>query len=227
MPRRRVVWDRTHRIIRSRFPPIDLFEDIADPADWEAIASAEAKTNPRLRDSLGRLDLVPPARRVSGPGASWAMAPFTHVSTDRPSRFSDGSFGVYYAADTLETALIEVAHHHGRFMAATAEAPGWTSDFRQLVGRLDAELELVGPERGDLLDPQDYRTSRAFGARLREEGAAGILYPSTRAPAGLCVALFWPDVAGAPAQGDHFAFEWDGARISRIHNLAKGTLHAL
>ncbi|WP_145108134.1 RES family NAD+ phosphorylase [Cereibacter sediminicola] len=227
MPRRRVVWDRTHRIIRSRFPPIDLFEDIADPADWEAIASAEAKTNPRLRDSLGRLDLVPPARRVSGPGASWAMAPFTHVSTDRPSRFSDGSFGVYYAADTLETALIEVAHHHARFMAATAEAPGWTSEFRQLVGHLDAELELVGPERGDLLDPQDYRTSQAFGARLREEGAAGILYPSTRAPEGLCVALFWPDVAGAPAQGDHFAFEWDGARVSRIHNLAKGTLHAL
>ncbi|ODM43661.1 RES family NAD+ phosphorylase [Cereibacter johrii] len=227
MARRRVIWDRTHRIIRSRFPPIDLFEDIADPADWEAIASAEAKSNPRLRESLGRLDLVPPARRVSGAGASWAMAPFTHVSPDRPSRFSDGSFGVYYAAETLETALIEVAHHHGRFMAATDEAPGWTSEFRQLIGRLDAELEVVGPERADLLDPLDYRAAQSFGAERRAEGANGILYPSARAPDGLCVALFWPDVAGAPAQGDHFAFEWDGRRVSRIHNLATGTLHAL
>ncbi|MGP3697545.1 RES family NAD+ phosphorylase [Rhodobacter sp. NSM] len=227
MPRRRVIWDRTHRIIRSRFPPIDLFEDIADPADWEAIASAEAKTNPRLRDNFGRLDLVPPARRVSGPGASWAMAPFIHVSPDRPSRFSDGSFGVYYAAETLETALIEVAHHHGRFMTATAERPGWTSDFRQLIGRLDADLEVVGPERAELLDRHDYRAAQDFGARLREEGADGILYPSARAPSGLCVALFWPDVAGAPVQGDHFAFEWDGTRVARIHNLAKGTLHAL
>jgi RES domain. len=59
------------------------------------------------------------------------------------------------------------------------------------------------------------------------EGAEGILYPSARAPDGLCVALFWPDVAGAPAQGDHFAFEWDGSRVSRIHNLATGALHAL
>ncbi|MCE6958964.1 RES family NAD+ phosphorylase [Cereibacter sphaeroides] len=227
MVRRRVVWDRTHRIIRSRFPPIDLFEDIADPADWEAIASAEAKTNPRLRDSLGRLDLVPPERRVSGPGASFAMACFTHVSPDRPSRFSDGSFGVYYAAESLDVALVEVAHHHGRFMAATAETTGWTSEFRQLVGRLDAELEVVGPDRADLLDPHDYRAAQDFGARLREGGADGILYPSARAVSGFCVALFWPDVAGPPAQGDHFAFEWDGSRVSRIRNLVTGELLAL
>ncbi|SNX73855.1 RES domain-containing protein [Cereibacter ovatus] len=227
MVRQRVVWNRTHRIIRSRFPPIDLFEDIADPADWEAIASAEAKTNPRLRDSLGRLDLVPVPRRVSGPGASFAMAPFTHVSVDRPSRFTDGSFGIYYAADSLEVALVEVAHHHGRFMAATAEAPGWASEFRQILGWLDAELEVVEPHQTDLLHPQDYRAAQEFGARVRAEGAQGILYPSIRAGSGCCVALFWPDVAGSPVQGDHFAFEWDGARVSRIHNLATGELLAL
>ena len=64
----RISWPRTWRVIRAIFPPIALFEDIADPADWEAIASAEAKTNPRVAESVGMLDLVPPARRVSGPG---------------------------------------------------------------------------------------------------------------------------------------------------------------
>ena len=73
----RVKWSRTHRIVRSRFPPIDLFEDIADPADWDAILSAETKTNPRIAESVGLLGLVPENRRVAGKGASWAMAPFT------------------------------------------------------------------------------------------------------------------------------------------------------
>ena len=35
------------------YPPIDVFEDVADPADWELIAAAEAKTNPRVRAPSG------------------------------------------------------------------------------------------------------------------------------------------------------------------------------
>ena len=61
-----VQWDRAFRLIRSIHPPIDLFEDIADPRDWEALASVESKTNPRLMENMGRLDLVPPERRVNG-----------------------------------------------------------------------------------------------------------------------------------------------------------------
>ncbi|HXZ02623.1 MAG TPA: hypothetical protein VEI03_21705 [Stellaceae bacterium] len=81
-----VSWQKSHRLIRSIYPPVDLFEDIAPPRDWELTASAEAKTNPRLRDEIGDLTLVPAERRVSGPSASWAMAPFTHASRDRLSR---------------------------------------------------------------------------------------------------------------------------------------------
>ena len=81
-----VGWPAGVRIIRSVFPPIDLFEDIAAPEDWPLLISAEQKTNPRLMDSIGNLDLIPPKRRVGGPGASFLMAPFTHTSTDRPSR---------------------------------------------------------------------------------------------------------------------------------------------
>ena len=129
----RVEWDGAVRIIRSVYPPIDLFEDIADPADWLLLLSAEQKTNPRIRASIGNLDLVPPGRRVGGNGASYLMASFTHVSVDRPSRFSDGSYGVLYVADRYETALFETIHHHARFMARTAEPPGWTSQFREII----------------------------------------------------------------------------------------------
>ena len=65
LPLAQVDWPGAVRIIRSLFPPIDLFEDIADPADWPLLVAAEQKTNPRLMESIGKLDLVPPARRVS------------------------------------------------------------------------------------------------------------------------------------------------------------------
>ena len=124
IPISRIEWMGAVRIIRSAFPPIDLFEDIADPADWPLLISAEQKTNPRIMATIGNLDLVPVDRRAGGNGASFLMAPFTHVSMDRPSRFTDGSFGVLYAADAFETALFETIHHHARFMLQTAEEPG-------------------------------------------------------------------------------------------------------
>ncbi|GAC1346139.1 MAG: hypothetical protein NVSMB18_27530 [Acetobacteraceae bacterium] len=89
-----VHWATGHRVIRTIYPPVDLFEDIADPADWELLVLAEAKTNPRVRQQVGDLSIVPPARRVAGPTASLVMAAFTHASRARPSRFSDGSYGV-------------------------------------------------------------------------------------------------------------------------------------
>ncbi len=72
-------WTPGYRIIRTIYPPVDLFEDIADPADWELLVSAEAKMNPRIRDLVGNLALVPVSRRISGPGASIVMGAFTHV----------------------------------------------------------------------------------------------------------------------------------------------------
>lgn len=116
LPVTRVEWKGAVRIIRSAFPPIDLFEDIADPADWPLLISAEQKTNPRIMATIGNLDLVPADRRIAGSGASYLMAPFTHASIDRSSRFADGSFGVLYAAKEFETALFETIHHHARFV---------------------------------------------------------------------------------------------------------------
>ena len=131
----KIRWPKAVRIIRSRFPTIDLFDDIADPRDWPLLIAAEQKTNPRLVDAIGALDLVPPERRVGGPGASYLMSPFTHASPDRPSRFSAGLPGVLYVGDLFEVALAETVFHHGVFMAKTKEPPGWTSQFREIVLR--------------------------------------------------------------------------------------------
>ncbi len=221
LPTRRVTWPRTVRIIRSIHPPIDLFEDIADPADWEALASAEAKFNPRIRESIGDLSKVPVARRIAGQGASLVMAPFVHCSPLRPGRFSDGSFGLYYAGDCTEVALAETIHHHARFMRATHEAAGWTAQFRELVGSIDAELD-DATGRTDLLDPEHYEASQRLGSERRAAGSNGITWPSIRYPEGNCIAVFWPDVIPIPTQGAHFAYHWNGERVDFVKRLDGG-----
>ena len=213
--RRRVTWPRTYRIIRSIHPPIDLFEDIADPRDWEALAAVEEKTNPRVRGLIGDIGKVPKHRRVGGPNASYLMAPFVHSSPLRPGRFTDGSYGLYYAGDSEDVAIAETIHHHQRFMAATREAPGWTSDFRVLVGAVDADLDDVGSVPG-ALDPDDYSASQALGRQLRAAGSDGVVYPSVRRAGGWCIGIFWPNVIPIPVQGAHYCYHWNGARVDFV-----------
>lgn len=227
VPERPVHWPDGVRIIRSSYPPIDLFEDIADPEDWPLLISAEQKTNPRLMDTIGKLDLVPAQRRVGGPGASYLMAPFTHTSTDRPSRFSDGRLGVLYIASDFETAVHETIHHHGRFMAATNQDPGWTSQFRELVMEVDARLHDIrglGATAEPLLDPEDYDPSQSFGAALRSDGSDGIAYPSVRGE-GDCVGLFYPDGARDPVQARHLSYHWDGKSVTMIRDDGSGDIY--
>ena len=221
-----VNWVGARRIIRSIYPPIDLFEDIADPADWPLLISAEQKTNPRLVEAIGNLDLVPPERRVGGPGASYLMAPFTHVSADRPSRFSGGMYGVLYVGREFETTLAETIYHHEKFMRRTSEEPGWTSQFRELV--LDvtfAALDITDANTyADALAPNDYEESQRIGAALRASGSDGILYPSVRNIEGHCVGLFYPDRATAPTHGRHLDYHWDGGRVDFYRDPGNGTV---
>lgn len=219
--RRAVRWPQTYRIIRSIHPPIDLFEDIADPRDWEALAAVEEKTNPRIRLEIGDLGKVPVHRRVSGQGASYVMAPFVHCSTQRPGRFSDGSYGIYYAGNREDVALAETIHHHEKFMRATQEEPGWTSDFRVLVGSIDRELDDAGALPG-VLDPDDYSASQVAGRALRAAGSDGLLWPSVRMRGGQCIGLFWPDVMTIPVQGRHYSYHWNGSRVDFVRQYDTG-----
>lgn len=225
VPTAHVAWPGARRIIRSIYPPVDLFEDIADPEDWPLLLSAEQKTNPRVMETIGNLDLVPPKRRVSGPGATFLMAPFTHVSPDRPSRFSNGTYGVLYLAKTFETALFETMHHHARFMARTNEPPGWTSQFRELMMDIDATLHDL---RGDdaafapALDRESHAAAQTLGAALRASGSDGIAYPSVRDTGGECAGLFYPDLVRDVRQGRHLDYHWDGTRVDLYREPGSG-----
>jgi len=229
-PVRRVTWSHATRIIASRYPPIDLFERVsADPAIWEALIAAEELVNPRLRDAVGAIHLVPVEERVAGPGASWVMAPFCHVNP-KGSRFSDGTFGVYYAARRFETALHETAYHFARFAGDSDDGPRY-EDMRVLVGRVDERFHDVAAlneaERRPLLDPHTYARSQPFGRRLKETGSNGVVYSSVRHPGGECLGAFRPRAVGIHVQTRHLKYHWDGSRVTRYFDYADETWIAL
>ncbi len=229
-PHTHVDWKRAYRIIASRYPPIDLFERVSrDPAVREALTALEMATNPRVRDEVGDISLVPPDRRISGPGASYVMASFTHVNPSG-SRFSDGSRGVYYAGESFSTALAEVAHHFAERARDSGDGPR-REDMRCLVGKIDHRFVDVGalePEmRRRILDPVSYEASRTFAQTIRDDGADGVHYPSVRRPGGRCVGAFYPDVVGIPVQAQHIKIDYDGRAVSRYFDYQEEKWHPI
>jgi hypothetical protein len=222
----RVRWVEAFRAINSRYPPVDVFEHVADPADWDTLLRIEEMTNPRVREAWGEIARVPLGERPSGPGASWIMAAFTHVGW--PSRFSDGSYGVYYAARALETAVRETAYHFGRFLAATAEPRGTEVELRVLVSkRVEQRFHDVRSGHPELRRPDDYRASQAFAAPLRASGSNGIVYDSVRHAGGTCLAVFKPKAIPCPKQGAHLRYHFDGRRVDRWFRIGEQRWRAI
>lgn len=213
-----IRWRPCYRIIASRFPPISLFEEVADPADLEAVYAIEAMTNDRLREEVGNLALVAPEDRVSGPGTSTIMAAFTHLNPDG-SRFSDGSFGVFYAAKEIETAVAETSYHRARLMAYTHE-PAQELDMRVYAVDLDARLHDIRDQREEhpaLYAEDSYAASQALAKDLRAQDSDGIAYQSVRHPGGECAAVFRPRLLSNCRQERHLCYVWDGRTIITVY----------
>ena len=221
------AWRTSYRLIPSRYPTVGLFDAIADAADLDVVFAVEALTNARIRDELGELQLVARDERMVGPGSTPVMAAFTHCNPEG-SRFSDGSYGVYYAAQALETAVAEVAHHRAVFLARTNEA-AIDVDLRVITAAVDAPLHDLcrAPRRtaAAWLDPDDYGPPQALGRALRNGSSWGVMFPSVRHTGGVCVGLFRPKALQPARAGAHMALHWDGQRIT--HWFEKKPPHAV
>lgn len=213
-PLARIAWRPSYRIVPSRFPPVGLFDAVADPADLEAVMTLEGLTNERLREQLGRLRLIPPERRISGPGTTPVMSAFTHPRPDG-TRFSPGSYGVYYAAHERETAIDETVFHRERFLRDAAHPPT-DVQMRCYFADVHARLRDVRGGWPEVHDPDSYAAGQALAAKLRTDGSDGLVYDSVRRPGGQCAALFYPDRVRRCRQGEHFIYRWDGERIAEV-----------
>lgn len=192
----------------------DLFDDLTDDPAEAALAQ------------LVELQVKPPVYASQQPvidrpfeDAQWFNAiawPFSHWQS---SRYSDGSFGVWYGADTLETSVCESAWHWWRGLIQDAgfehepvvgERKVWSVACRAVLLDL-REAARVSPR---LLHKTDYSLPRAVGARLQGEGHPGLLAPSVRHPTGLTYALFNPGVLSTPRMHTQLTYRLEGERIS-------------
>ena len=215
---RRVRWLQGCRIVPTRHPAINLFDRVASEADFEALYALEAMSNERARDELGHVERVAREDRIYGPGSGPVMAAFTHLNV-LGSRFSAGRYGVFYAARERATAVAETRHHHGRFLAATAQPPTHLP-MRLYSVAIDARLHDMRPAGSVLAavyDPEEYTAAQALGARLHAAGSAGVVYRSVRHARGQCVGLFKPRGASGCLHAAYLLYAWDGQRFTDVY----------
>ena len=213
-----VRWNRACRIVPTRHPSIFLFDRVADAADFDALYALEALTNSRVRDATGALERVPPSERIFGDGSGPIMAAFTHVN-EAGSRFSDGSYGMFYAASDRATAVAETRHHHARFLRDSGIG-AMHLPMRMYQARVHADLhDLRPPGAVDdaVYDADSYVASRKLAAALRLAASPGVVYRSVRRPAGECVGLFTPKAACRCLHAATLVYAWDGAQFTDVY----------
>ena len=146
--------------------------------------------------------------------AAWADRPFS-APNPSGSRFSDGSFGVFYAGVDLETCIAEMAYHQVKNLRQSG-APGMRVHFSALRCRVSGHFVDVRNGYGELHAPDSHTEGRAFGMATKRAGADGIAYRSVRKIGGECLAIFRRPCVLSCARGGLVAFEWDGEKLATI-----------
>lgn len=207
-------WEYHYRIIPSVFPPINFFEDLVEPAQMEEAFYIEGLTNDRIREEVGDIFLVPKQDRISGKGSSIVMAAFTHIG--KPSRFTNGSYGVYYASKVLQTAIKETVFHREKFLSSTQEDP-IDIDMRVYMGKILKPMHDLRSEKYiPLHHPNDYTESQIAGQSLKENDSWGAVYNSVRDIGGECISIFRPPAISIPTQSKHLMYVWNGQKIIHV-----------
>ena len=177
VPRRTRVGHR-HAAGRSRYPPVGLFDAVADPADLDVVFEIEAIGNPRLRER-GRRAVAGAARpsASAAPGTTPIMSAFTHLNPEG-SRFP--------TARTVCITRRTTSRPRSRRSATTAPGSSRAPRNRRSTSTCAATASRCARSVVDLrgnrapagiLDPASYAAARVR-ARPAGRGEPGIVHDS-------------------------------------------------
>lgn len=130
--------------------------------------------------------------------------------------------GVFYAAETVQTAATEVAFYRALFFIESPETKAPTSPFEMTAFRtairseaaLDVAQNFTGAALAAYAHPVDYAPCHALAKAARDAGGEVIRFPSARDHAGKCVAVLscaaFADASPRDMQGWWFRFSEHG-----------------
>ena len=211
----RLDWRAAYRIIPSLYPVAGIFDRVVDANDLEAVLELEAATNPRVLDEAGELAMVRPQDRIAGGGTTPVMAAFTHTL---PSRFSDGSYGVFYAAHDEVTAIAETAYHRGRFLR-DAGLRDEIVQMRVYRAHIDGRFDdlRARSRRASVYDADSYVASQKYARTLYlRDMVDGIVFRSVRREKGECVAVFRPRRVRSCEVFRHLEYRFEDFRLAAV-----------
>lgn len=155
----------------------DLFDDLTDdPDDYALAQEAESRTRPALTG----------AGVINRPFDYGVIAhPFT-MHNWAQTRFSDGSFGVFYSSLDLETTIRETVYH----TLLDLDAANFLNHRQPIIRERRVWLVAVDAilydcvDRADeypaLIHPHDYRFTNTVGRYIHENDRDGLLTRSAR-----------------------------------------------
>ena len=206
-----------YRLIPSKYPPKSLFDDVADHDQFEVLFAIQELTNPRIRNELGNLNRVPAQERPYGiRGCNYALGPFVHLNPDG-SRFSKGDFGIYYAAEDVQTAIAETRYHQQYYFSSVVGLKFDRLSMRCLKTQFSANLRDIRDDslkQSDWYSKDNYSAAQQLGENVKANNDAGIAYWSVRIDNKICYALFSPSVIRDVIQTTHYEYIWDGEKIT-------------
>jgi len=201
------------RNIVSLLKSQDLFDDLTDdPAGWLLAQKVED-------------EIKPPPYRSSTPvidrpfeDAEWLNAIIWPFKNWQASRFSDGTYGVWYGSDSVETTVYESAYHWYRGLLSDAGFERTSVVAERKVYSVTCSAALLdfrksAEDNPDLLHPRDYSFCQSLGVRIHREGHPGLLTQSVRRPAGANVAIFKPNILSNPRHNCQLTYRLEGDQI--------------
>ena len=203
-----------YRNIVSLRQSVSLMDSLADDEDEaHVLVEFEMEHKPYQR--------VPPIiERDFEMAEIWGLVteainyPFEHPNR---SRFSDGSYGVWYGAETLETSIYETAHHYRENVLAAAHAQKESVvETKRMVMLVRCGSHLLDlrshlATTPNLVHPTDYTCCQHTGRDVAHEGHPGLLNHSARREGGQVATVFQAQALSDPRNHCYLTYKLDVA----------------
>ncbi|NOZ54899.1 MAG: RES family NAD+ phosphorylase [Gammaproteobacteria bacterium] len=208
--------DDIHRNIVSLRESQHMYDDLSDsPVGWQAAIDLELATKPHTYMSNQAIIDRPFEEAVydeaiNHPFGKWSK-----------TRFSDGSYGVWYGADSLETSIYETVYHWRTKLLEDAEwhtIDGIIIERKIYLVRCDAGLLNFIPKLETfpvLVDPSVacYHLTHRIGSRIHHDGHPGLISRSARCE-GNIYAIFKPQVLSNPRHCCYLTYRIEGNSVA-------------